>query len=455
MAGRKFSKANEAKLRAALESITALLDQLEGDGNSDSDEAKEAWRKLQEAANLGNWLESRIHLAFTEIADNMFGDGRLTREERIALSSAIGEALTAFNSAVTATVPGVYEREPWREAPGPNTMSEAAIEAEFVPLVEKAVRRDGTIPIKLIQPGWGSSGYYPAEVLERDGPKVFVKGLKAFWNHPTPTEESQRPEGDLNALAAELIGDARWDANGPAGPGLYADAKVFEGYQSAVNDMAKHIGMSIRATGRAMQGEAEGRKGPIVQQLTAAKSVDFVTEPGAGGRVLDMFEAARPRVSGASDTQEESVDTKQLQEAMTRLEQQNRDLQAQNARFSEALMLRDARDFVRQAVANANVPDVTKARLVETLSVNPPVKDGALDADAYATRIAEAIKGEVEYLTKAAGYGSGRIEGMGADAGAHTHELTPEDVQKRMNDAFQRLGLSESAAKVAANGRGY
>lgn len=444
MAGRKFSKANETKLRAALESITALLDQLEGEGESDSDEAKEARRKLQEAANLGYWLESRIHLAFTQIADDMFGGGRINREERIALSSAIGAALTAFNEAIAATMPSLYERDPWREAEPSSAMSEAAIEAEFIPLVEKAVRRDGTIPVKLIQPGWGSSGYYPSEVLERDGPLVFTKGTKMFWDHPTAAEEAMRPEGSLKDLAAELVSDARF-TDGPAGPGLYADAKVFEGYQSAVNDMAKHIGVSIRASGRAVAGEAEGRKGPIVQQLSAAKSVDFVTEPGAGGKILDMFEAARPQQSTVQ--KEPEVNEKQFQEAVAKFEQEN-------ARLREAIILRDAKDYVRQAVATANVPDVTKARLVESLSANPPVKDGQLDTDAYANRIAEAVKAEVAYLTQVAGYGSGRIEGMGGSQAATT-EYKPEEVQAKMQEAFQRLGLSESAAKVAANGRGF
>lgn len=447
MAGRKFSKANESKLRAALESITALLDQLEGDGESQSDEAKEARRLLVEAANLGNWLESRIHLAFTQIADDMFGNGRLNREERIVLSGAIGTALTAFNVAIAESMPDLYKREPWRDAPEPADMSEAAIESDFIPLVEKAVRRDGTIPIKIIKPGWGSSGYYPKEVLERDGPGVFAKGLKMFWNHATPQEEALRPEGDLNALAAEFVSDARWEANGVAGPGLYADAKVFEGYQGSVNDLAKHIGVSIRASGHAVQGEAEGRKGPIVQSLTAARSVDFVTEPGAGGKILDMFEAARPQQ--AIVPKEPSVNEQQFKEAIAKVEQEN-------ARMREALILRDAKDFVRQAVATANVPDVTKARLVESLSANPPVKDGILDTETYATRIAEAIKAETDYLTKAAGYGSGRIEGMGGGNGTSSvPEYKPEEVQGKMSEAFQRLGLSESAAQNAAKGRGY
>lgn len=447
MPGRKFSKANETKLRAALESITALLDQLEGESESNSDEAKESLRKLSEAANLGNWLESRIHLAFTQIADDMFGNGKVTRDERIALSSAIGEALTSFNATIAANVPGIYEREPWRDAPEPSDMSEAAtLEGEFIPLVEAAVRRDGTIPLKIIAPGWGSSGYYPAEVLERDGPKVFPKGMKQYWNHATAQEEAARPEGDLNALAAELISDARYLVDGPKGAGLYADAKVFGPYKEAVNELAKHIGVSIRASGRAVQGEAEGRKGPIVQQLTSAKSIDFVTVPGAGGQIIDMFEAAR-KPQPASVHREDNVNEQQFNEALAA-----RDLEI--ARLKEGQLLRDARDFVREKVAGATVPDVTKLRLIETLSGNPPAKDGVLDREAFATKITEAIATETKYLQDTAGYGSGRIEGMGG-APVTQQEYKPEEVNARMVEGFRRMGLDENAAKVAANGRGY
>lgn len=68
--------------------------------------------------SLAHWLESRIHLSFTEVVDDLFGYGRLTREERIALSNAIGLALDAFNQRLLADdLAGVRGREQWDEAP--------------------------------------------------------------------------------------------------------------------------------------------------------------------------------------------------------------------------------------------------------------------------------------------------------------------------------------------------
>ena len=52
--------------------------------------------------------------------------------------------------------------------------------------------------LKLIAPGKGSSAFYPAEVLKRDGPKTFTKGTHIYINHATSAEEAKaRPEGRL------------------------------------------------------------------------------------------------------------------------------------------------------------------------------------------------------------------------------------------------------------------
>lgn len=448
MAGRVLSKTNETKLRNALAALTEVLGLLDS-------EDKAATEAMREAANLGNWLESRLHLMFTEITDGLFGEGRLTREERITCSAAIGDALNAFNAVLAEQAPWLYERSPWTDAPSPAEMTEAALQGEFLPLVERAMRRDGTIPLKVIAPGWGSSGYYAPEVLERDGPAVFTSGLKMFWNHPTLQEETDRPEGDLRNLAAELVSGARWEPNGVAGPGLYADAKVFGAFQDAVNEMAPHIGVSIRAAGRAAQGEAEGRKGPIIQQIVAARSVDFVTEPGAGGRIVEMFEAARPRQPGSTDngalpTQENQM-SNDVQAQLAETTRQIEELRTQNARLQEALLLREAREFAADQLSGASVPAVTRTRLLESLATNPPIQDGQLDRTAFAQVISQAVAQEQAYLSEAAGYGAGRITAMG-----NSQQIQDGgDTTKRMGEAFGRLGLSEVGVKAAVNGRAY
>lgn len=433
---------------------------------------------LLEKSNLAEWLESRLHLSLTNIADEMFGNGNVNREERKVLSGAIGVALDAYHAFLTENAKQLFDRRPWDEAPAADAGSDVAESATvpsdsveltesgtgmFMPLIEKAVRRDGTIPIKIIQPGWGSSGFYPAEVLERDGPKIFAKGTKMYWNHQTPTEEVERPEGDLNSLAAELTADARYQANGPAGAGLYADAKVFEAYKAPVDDLASHIGVSIRALGKAQHGEVEGREGAIITELIAAKSVDFVTAPGAGGQILSLFEAARvkPAVQETTtvsveqpiiskEARMDELQLKQLQENVTTLQNNQSVLTSENARLKEALVLRNAKDQVSEALAPLDLPAVTKARLLNDLPKLAPMKEGALDVDAFKTVIEKAVKDEIAYLTKAAGLG--KIRGLGGSTQEEI-EMDEAKVQKDLEASFQTLGLSESGAKVAAAGR--
>lgn len=87
-------------------------------------------RRVHESRNVGQWVESRIHRDFTVTADEMFGDGRLSREERITLSGAIGDALSAFVARIEADAPELYTRDLWDEPPM------AAAQA-----IESAVRR--------------------------------------------------------------------------------------------------------------------------------------------------------------------------------------------------------------------------------------------------------------------------------------------------------------------------
>jgi hypothetical protein len=158
-------------------------------------------------------------------------------------------------------------------------------------VLQEAAARGTTLQLKILDAGWGSSGYYSEAVLKRDGPKVFKRGTQMYLDHPGAHDEANRPERSVRDLAGVLETDARWDSSGLAGPGLYATAKVFANYRDMLKDMAPHIGVSIRALGKAAVGEAEGRRGPIVEELIQAQSVDYVSAAGRGGAIVSMNEA--------------------------------------------------------------------------------------------------------------------------------------------------------------------
>lgn len=460
---------------------------------------EEAVHQLKEAHNLGDWLESRTHLAFTMIADDLFGDGRVTRDERIALGGGIGAALDAFRANVEESAPGVFERPRWASPPevamdeaqpGEEPVTEAiTVETEFVPLLERALDEDGNGRVKLIRAGWGSSGFYGGEMLRRDGPKVFTAGTHMYWNHPTATEEAERPERNLTDLAAVFTGNAAWEEDGERGPGLYAPVQVFEQYRAPVNEMADHIGVSIRARGRAHTGEADGRRGRIIDEIVDAASTDFVTRPGAGGEIVSMFEAARPNrsnpteqsivengqpapatpVDSISIQESDNMELQELQERLDTLATQLGQLSEANetlrtaregdqqeiGRLRERLLLADAGRLV-QAKLPADLPTMTRQRLAESLVRDVPTTEaGEIDAAALTTRIEEAVKSERAYLASV--LGSGRIVGMGESSAPAETEVNADEVIQEANalleQALLEVGVTPGAAKAAVRGR--
>lgn len=343
--------------------------------------------------------------------------------------------------------------------PDPAALSEAAIQGEIIPLVERAVRQDdGRALIKLIAPGWGSSGYYSEAVLRRDGPAVFKAGTHQYWNHPTLSEQVERPERDLRDLAATLVEDARYLSGGaaPQGDGLYAWSEVQPHYREAVESLAPHIGTSIIAYGQGREGSAEGRTGRIIERITRGESVDFVTQAGAGGAVVQLFEAARRRQAAPAPASNPTEDTMPLTpEEAARLEQlqeSNRQMTTELARLREAGVIRDGRDLIREALSRAeynHFPRTTRDRMARTLAVDLPVDaSGSLDRTALETRVKEGMAAEAQYL---ASLGVGSIRGHGGQS--PTPETTLEEAQATLEGAFGELGLSESIAKRAAVGR--
>lgn len=140
---------------------------------------------------------------------------------------------------------------------------------------------------------------------------------------------------------------------------------------------------------------------------------------------------------------------KALQEANMQLEKTVKEQQASLARLQEMSLLREAGEFVVLELAKTELPGITKSRLLRDLAKNPPIKDGKIDQAAYAALTAEAVKAEQAYLVEIAG--AGRITGMGGSGPAA--DPKPEELEKALQASFQTIGLSESAAKLAAKGR--
>lgn len=307
--------------------------------------------------------------------------------------------------------------------------------ATLEPIVISEARSD--YEIKLIAPGMGSSAFYPAEVLKRDGPKVFTKGTHVYLNHPTEAEEAARPENDVKNLAGVLTTTATYNESHAKGPGLYARMKVFADHAALVEEKAAHVGMSIRANGIAESGKTQGGL-PVLKEFTSATSVDVVTAAGAGGMILT--ESAR-----TDDQQEvsnmEAAKLEKLQESLTA------GLAAIALREARA----DARDKATAQLEGLNLPGEAKTDIVARVVESVPMKDGALDE----VKLTEMVKNEAQRIGRilTSVSGDGRVIGMGVSESRTVTPPKAEDLYAKDVQTFIRLGMSEAAAKAAVMGR--
>jgi hypothetical protein len=392
--------------------------------------------KLQ-YAGAGTWVYPRDVYPDTVVYSVSNNDDSISKLYRRSYS--LTDSVVTFTSdpvevqAVTNYVPVSESGDPLDEAED--------ITGDLVPLTEKAVAKDGQIKIKVIQAGQGSSGFYPDDVLKRDGPKAFTAGVHMHLDHPSASEESDRPERSVTTLAGTLTSDAAWEEHGPAGPGLYATAKVRSDIAPLIEELAPHIGVSIRALGKAGTREIGGKKVRTIEAIEQAKSVDFVTVPGAGGRVLDLMESARGRQQQGGtppgDNDMGEAELKEAQGKITALESTIAEQGKTIARLQEANTLREARALVVEKLAAANLPKLTRDRLTETLVNGATVTDGALDTAALTAAIEAAVKDAAAELAEATA--GNPIRGMGGTATTGATVPTLEESRKRIDAALAAL----------------
>lgn len=326
---------------------------------------------------------------------------------------------------------GAKESAKPNEDGGSLKLFESAATLETINLTEAKADYE----IKLIAPGKGSSAFYPAEVLKRDGPKVFTAGTHVYLNHPTAAEEAARPEGDVKNLAGVLASNAVYHESHAKGPGLYARMKVFQDHAQTVEEKAPHVGMSIRASGVAESGKKQDGL-PVLKQLTGAESVDVVTRAGAGGMILT--ESAKPNNSQEVEMTVEEAQ-KLIQEGIAKA----------TAPLLERAIKGDAREECTKILEAVTLPAPAKSRVIERCLASVPTKEGALDVEKLREAVVREAKAEGQYL--GAILGSGQVRGLGDSASPlFSTELTEAQIkerrkeEKRMREADQEFLVKES-----------
>lgn len=238
---------------------------------------------------------------------------------------------------------------------------------------------DGKYRIRIIVPGQGSSGVYTAENLAESAP-LFKAGTEMFIDHPTETEEWERPERSIRDYAGVFLEDATVGEDGA----LYTVCKVFSGVNELIKDKWEHIGVSINAWCTDPISE-----NGIVPPIAGVRSVDFVTTPGAGGAIVDLLESNRNDNYVKEAGMDKEIESKFDELKASLIEALNSKIEAAVATIQEAKAEEPTEeasvdvDSVLEAgrkIAESGLPEAAIVRVREAVKAGADV-DSALESE--------------------------------------------------------------------------
>jgi len=335
---------------------------------------------------------------------------------------------------------------------------------DYIPLTEAKFDK-GRATVVVIKAGFNATSerYYPSEMLKRDY-KVF-EGMKMYADHPTEQEDKDRPERSIRDWVATLTEVACDESGTVTGVAEIVEPWLMQKLASLRDkEMLSEMGISINAVGSASKATVDGKETLVIEKLVACKSVDFVTEPGAGGVVtlyesdrnhdVDLVELAtlkekRPDLIKAVEANIRAEITKEVKKAMENeekikeLEGQITTLTTERDNLKEAAekavkekAKAEAQATIKEAVDKAELPDAAKERLTERFK----------DAES-AEGIGEAIKSEVDYIAKLSE--AGKVRGFGVS------KADTEKDREALKESFKKLNpeYTEAQIETAVSGR--
>ena len=266
--------------------------------------------------------------------------------------------------------------------------------------------------VRLITEGQGSTGVYTKEALQGSFAEAFPVGTHMYIDHATEVESFERPEGTLTKLAAVIAETPYW-RDDPE-PGMYATVEVVEQWASFIEQVADIIGVSIHCGATLVQDDDIVTAGeplpPVIESFipSPVNSVDFVTVPGAGGRLVEALESFKKgnAIMGSSNKHNserkrmdkefkealEALDTKlsALVEALAdkaKKKDEEDEEDAKKAKEEEEDKAKKAKEAIL-ALTDSDLPEVSRVRVAEAIARGYDAK-AILDRE---TKLVESIR---------------------------------------------------------------
>lgn len=229
-------------------------------------------------------------------------------------------------------------------------------EANLTPLAPDADLTGKTWAVRIIEGDrQGASAYYPARVLQESAP-LFAKGTRVYMDHPTLSEQEERPARSANDLIGYLAESAKFDGKDLVGSVTFLPSKV-----ERIRELAEAglIGLSIRALGEFAED------GETLARFKRVLSVDVVTEAGAGGEFRSITESSASESGAGSQKEEEQMD--EIKEAIAALTASVTALVEANAAERDARAAAEAKAVEEAAAAAAKAAADAKPSLSEVV----------------------------------------------------------------------------------------
>lgn len=175
---------------------------------------------------------------------------------------------------------------------------------EAATLVSESASEDGTWKVKLISEGKGSSGTYPATLLE--GHHHAFDNVLSFKNHPTGWDGPS--ERDFTMIAGKVVGETWIESDERGLKAVYGNYLPDPEYKDKISRYKEQLGLSIYIEGSGYVEESSGDF--IVDWFNPEDpyaSVDVVIAPGARGKFMEsmrktydsQIESEKPSVTSA------------------------------------------------------------------------------------------------------------------------------------------------------------
>ncbi|HRT66989.1 MAG TPA: hypothetical protein P5540_19445 [Candidatus Hydrogenedentes bacterium] len=345
-----------------------------------------------------------------------------------------------------------------------------------------------TAEVVVIRPGFNSSRkrFYTKEALESAIP--MFDGVKMYIDHQTDKEDAERPEGSLLRLGGVLRNVRMRESDGAIVGTAHI---VHDGLRQMLVNLSESnllgtIGVSINAIAAMSRRTIDGVHTFVVESIRKVRSVDFVTEPGAGGEVLvcesadalealdrETLEALRPdlveQIAGQpyeeTDTMDELAQVKSelesLRASYDSLRAENTALAAERDAYKakieefaakaleqeKAAKVAEAAAQIQKILAESKLPDAAKTRISKRFE-NAESVDG----------VKEAVEEEREYL-KSAGI-PGVVKECGGTVPANSPDNSGQKSIESLKESFVASFMSRGKprdeairlAEIAARG---